>query len=317
MTASWESAFPAPDPGLGPGARSEPPSLAVVLKAARDRLAQAGMADPGRYARRLAAEILDLDGTRLITEGGSPLSAEQASAVIGAAERFAAGEPLSRITGRRAFWTLDLALSPETLDPRPDSEALVEAALARIPVDHPVRVADMGTGSGCLLLAVLAERPLAVGIGVDISEGAVRQARRNAIAAGLNARCGFVVGDWAAAISGPIDVVLSNPPYIETASLAGLDPEVRCYDPLRALDGGVDGLEGYRRLAPEIVDILVDGGVFAVEIGFGQAFAVCDIFAGAGLLPIGIRTDLAGIQRVVIAKKCWNSELSTVGCLTS
>lgn len=305
---------------LGAGSSNsapESPTLAAVLKAAGDRFVQAGLPDPGRYARRLVAEVLDLDRMALIAGAETTLSPEQASLVLNAAERAAAGEPLSRISGRRSFWTLDLALSPETLDPRPDSEALVEAALAGIPVDRSVTVVDLGTGSGCLLLAVLAERPQAMGIGVDISEGAVRQARHNAIAAELDDRCRFLVGDWATAINGPVDVVLSNPPYIETAALADLEPAVRCFDPIRALDGGSDGLDAYRRLAPEIGGLLDDGGITALEIGFGQAFAVCGIFAGAGLLPIAIRTDLAGIQRVVIAKKCWNSELSTLRCLSS
>lgn len=292
-------------------------TLDSVVTTVCDRLADTHGADAWRFGRRLIAAVLDIDGAVLIAAGDMALPSDRVAMVLQAVERAALGEPISRIVGRRGFWDFDLEISADTLDPRSDTETVVEAALCRIPADRPATVADLGTGSGCLLLAVLAERPLATGIGIDLSEGAVHQARRNAVALDLDRRAKFIVGDWADALGGSFDVVLSNPPYIRTDAMAALDEVVRRYDPPSALDGGPDGLQAYRRLMPGTAEILKEGGMAVVEIGFGQAFSICRIFHDAGLTPIAIRSDLSGIQRAVIAKKCWNSDLSTVRCRRS
>ena len=220
--------------------------------------------------------------------------------------RRAAREPWALITGRRGFWTLDLEVSPDTLVPRPDSETLVEAALAHAP--SPRRVLDLGTGTGCLLLAVLSERADAFGVGVDLSPEACQLAARNAAAHGLAARCAFVAGDWGAALCGRFDVILCNPPYIETATLAGLMPEVRLFEPARALDGGVQGLDAYRRLLPCLACLLKEGGVALLELGAGQDAAVRALAALAGLVHLETRPDLGGVARAVVLTRAGTLE---------
>jgi release factor glutamine methyltransferase len=219
-------------------------------------------------------------------------------------DRVAGGEPASRAVGRREFWGLDLALSPDTLDPRPDSETVVEAVLARLG-DHAarLRVLDLGTGSGCLLLALLSELPAAAGLGVDICEGAITTARQNAQALGLVQRARFFVGDWASAVAGQFDVVVANPPYIPAAALPDLPAEVREYDPWRALDGGEDGLHSYRRIAERLPLLLAPAGIFAGEVGAGQAAAVAGVLRSRDLHVEEFECDLAGIERCVIARR--------------
>ena len=217
-------------------------------------------------------------------------------------DRMRAREPLSRIVGRREFWGLEFLLSADTLDPRPESETIVEAVLARLlDGDRTYRFLDLGTGSGCLMLALLSEYPAASGIGVDIAPDAARTARDNAERLGIGRRAQFVVGNWASALTGRFDAVVANPPYIEQEAIADLPREVRQYDPIRALDGGADGLAAYRAIAADLHRLLPAGGFFATEIGIGQAEAV-------GKNPEAIRPllgrwspDLAGIDRVVIA----------------
>lgn len=212
-----------------------------------------------------------------------------------------AREPVHRILGRRAFWTLDLAISPAVLDPRPDSETLVEAALALAP--RPcARVLDLGTGSGALLCALLTEWPEASGLGVDRSVEACRVARRNVEACGCGARALVVAGDWGAALAGPFDVVVSNPPYIRSDDIAGLDPEVRDHDPALALDGGADGLAAYRAIAPLAARLLAPGGLLAVEVGWTQGEDVAGLLAQAGFGEVGRRRDLGGHDRVVTGR---------------
>ena len=217
-------------------------------------------------------------------------------------KRMLAHEPLSRIVGRREFWGLDFLLSADTLDPRPESETLVEIVLARLPERRrPRHFLDLGTGTGCLLLALLSEYPTADGVGVDIAPGAARTARENAERLGLGARARFVVGSWTAALTGRFDAIVANPPYIERAAIPALPPEVRDYDPIRALDGGADGLEAYRAIAAALPSLLPPGGLFAVETGIGQAASVAAILRRHGLRVEGIVPDLAGIERCVVA----------------
>jgi release factor glutamine methyltransferase len=217
-------------------------------------------------------------------------------------------EPYSRIRGRREFWSLDLNLSPDTLDPRPDSETLVDAALEFLPGRAaPFRVLDFGSGSGALLLAFLAEFPNASGLGIDILPGAIETARANAHELGLSPRAQFAPGDWSQGNPGgarhAADVILSNPPYIPSGELETLQPEVRRFDPRAALDGGFDGLDAYRQLAPVFRHALNPGGFAFVELGLGQAGRVASIMAGCGLDIVGTRQDLARIERCLVLRQ--------------
>jgi release factor glutamine methyltransferase len=215
-----------------------------------------------------------------------------------------AREPLSWIVGKREFWGLEFVLSAETLDPRPDSESVVEAVLARLPDrSRTYRFLDLGTGTGCLLLALLSEFPRASGVGIDVAAGAASTARRNAEFLGFADRAHFAVGDWAGAIAGEFDAVVANPPYIPTRAIPELSPEVRDYDPKRALDGGTDGLLAYRAIAADLLRLLRPGGLFAAEIGLGQAEAVAPILAQGGLAIEGFTADLGGVIRCVVARR--------------
>ena len=223
-------------------------------------------------------------------------------------------EPLSRILGRREFWGLEFALSADTLDPRPETETVVEAVLRRVlNRNAPLRFLDLGTGTGCILLALLSEFPAAIGFGVDIALGAVMTALGNAATLGLGERAHFLVGDWGTAISGRFDVIASNPPYIGGAALADLPPEVALYDPRLALDGGADGLGAYRSLVFDLLRLLRPGGVFACEVGSGQAPAVAAILRARGFEVDGCERDLAGIARCVMARAPARAAQKVVG----
>lgn len=277
--------------------------IAEALRDGTARLAAAGIDSALSDARILLMHALGIDRTGLLSRAGEAVPAEAAARYSGHLDRRAAREPVSRILGHREFWSLDFALGPATLDPRPDSETLVEAALAAVPAGRPLRVLDLGTGTGCLLLAVLHDRPSAFGIGVDRSEPAARTARDNARALGLADRAAFTVGDWATALAGRFDLVLSNPPYIPESDIAALEPEVREHDPRLALSGGADGLDAYRALAAALPDLLAPGGTAVVELGIGQAADVAALFRAAGLDIAGTPHDLAGIPRCVVATR--------------
>ena len=250
------------------------------------RLREAGIANPALEARLLAAAA-DGDAARL-------------EALLA---RRLAHEPMAFIVGRQGFWTLDLEVSPATLIPRADSETLIEAALAALPDRAAVRrVLDLGTGTGCLLLAALVEFPVAWGVGVDVSAAAVALARRNARAAGLDGRAAVLCTDWAAAIAGPFDLVLCNPPYIASGDIAGLMPEVAAHEPLSALDGGHDGLDAYRRVLPSLPALLGRDGVAVLELGLAQDAAVADLARNAGLSVVALRRDLGGIARALVLR---------------
>ncbi len=213
-------------------------------------------------------------------------------------------EPVSQILGVKGFWKIMLRVTPEVLTPRPETESLLDVMLPKIPTDRRVRVLDLGVGSGALLLAILGERPNAVGLGVDASEEALAVARENAANLGLASRAALLRGDWTAGLAAEsFDVVVSNPPYIASGDIAGLAPEVRDHEPRLALDGGPDGLDAYRRLAPEILNVLIPGGLFAVEVGLGQAPAVRDLFAQAGAMGLSIHRDLSDRDRIVAGER--------------
>ncbi len=270
--------------------------LAHRLSAATDVLAAAGIEEPRREARLLLSHATGLDGAALLRYLPASYPAPGYDDLVA---RRAAREPLAYLVGHQPFWTLDLLVSADTLIPRADSETLVEAALEAFPTRNVGRVLDLGTGTGCLLLAALTEFPDAWGVGVDLAEGAAGLARRNAQRAGLDGRAAFVCADWAAPLAGQFDLVLANPPYIDSATIPALMPEVAWYEPALALDGGTDGLHAYRALAAALPGLLSPRGVAILEVGVGQADAVAEIARAACLQPGPARHDLGGIARAL------------------
>jgi release factor glutamine methyltransferase len=259
-------------------------------------------------ARILIGAALGLDLTGVIASANRLLTSDDAMRLEDFARRRLGGEPVARIIGHKEFWGLPLQLSAATLVPRPDTETVVELALemlraAALPA-RSLRIADIGTGSGAILLALLSELPDACGFGTDISVTALRTASANAAALGLADRAAFVACDYAAALSGAFDLIVSNPPYIRTAEIAGLAAEVREHDPLPALDGGTDGLDAYRALIPQSARLLAQRGVLVVEVGQGQSGDIEGLMTAAGLmLERPPKADLAGIQRAVAGRK--------------
>jgi release factor glutamine methyltransferase len=259
-------------------------------------------------ARILVGAVLGLDLTGVIAAANRRLASEDATRLEDFARRRLDGEPVARILGTREFWGLPLKLSAATLVPRPDTETVVELALEMLRaaprLGHPLRIADIGTGSGAILLALLSESSDAFGVGTDISEDALQTAHRNAVDLGLADRAGFVACDYAAALSGPFDLIVSNPPYIRSAEIADLAAEVRDHDPRAALDGGPDGLDAYRALIPQAATRLAPAGVLVVEAGQGQSTDIEGFMTAAGLtLPAPAKADLAGIRRAVVGRK--------------
>lgn len=276
-------------------------TVAQVLTRATGDLASSGLAVPRLDARLLLAHALGVPAEQLLSLGPRTLSVGELSALSDLLRRRRAGEPTSRIVGRREFWSLEFTVTPDVLDPRPDSETLVEAVLDALRGRAAPRIADLGTGSGCLLLALLSERPDATGVGIDISAAACRVAAGNARSLKLDDRASFACMDWNGAVTGGgFDVVVSNPPYIADGEIAALAPEVARHDPPGALSGGADGLGAYRQLAPAAAALLRPGGFVAVEIGAGQKPPVGQIFAAHGLALRGVRRDLAGIDRCLV-----------------
>jgi release factor glutamine methyltransferase len=285
------------------------PSIDSARRALAARFAAAGLDSPELDARMLVGAVVNLNLTALITLGDRGLAADDATRLETLAQRRLAGEPVARILGMKEFWGLPLRLSAETLVPRPDTETVVEAVLDHVRVtestDRPLRIADLGTGSGAILLALLSELPHAYGIGTDISEAALRTARTNAAALGLGGRTAFVASSYSAALAGPLDLIVSNPPYIASRDIANLAVEVRRHDPARALDGGPDGLDAYRALIPQAAGLLRPGGAVVVEVGQGQARDVEALMTKAGFTAdlTSIRADMAGISRTVLGRK--------------
>jgi release factor glutamine methyltransferase len=289
-------------------------TLGSLLGEVAATLSRAGLAEPRRAARGLVASTLELTPAELLSHSDQVLDQQHTGRVRLALGRMAKREPLSRILGRREFWGLEFALSADTLDPRPDTETVVEAVLRRVfDRDAPLRFLDLGTGTGCILLALLSEFPAAIGFGVDIAPGAAMTALRNAAALGLGERAHFLVGDWGTAISGRFDVIVSNPPYIASAALADLPPEVALYDPCLALDGGADGLGAYRSLVADLARWLEPGGIVAIEVGCSQAPAVTAMLQATGLAIEARERDLAGIARCVVASARVRSAQKVVG----
>jgi release factor glutamine methyltransferase len=273
-----------------------------ALTALRRALDAAGIDNPALDARVLLTYGLGIDPVALAAYPDTALGEDGARRLGAAVDRRLAREPVARIVGEREFWGLPFALSPETLVPRPESETVVETALRHRP-ERTRRVLDLGTGSGCLLVALLHEIPGATGIGVDRSSAALVTARSNAARNGVADRASFLAGDWGAALDGRFDLIVSNPPYIASGLIQGLEPEVRAHDPLLALDGGADGLSAYRAILDQAAGLLAPAGVVALEIGFDQGATVPGLGRGAGLEVLEVTRDLGGQPRAVALKR--------------
>jgi release factor glutamine methyltransferase len=268
-----------------------------LIDTASALLRAAGIDNPRLEARLLLAHALNLPVAALLRDPNLPADP---AACIPLVARRAAREPLAYILGHREFWSLRFAVSPATLIPRPESETLIEAALAAFAHRPPPRrVLDLGTGTGCLLLSALHEFPGASGVGVDRSPGAAALAAANANALGLGARAAFLCADWTDPLAARFDLILCNPPYIPTSEIGGLMPEVAGHEPASALDGGDDGLAAYRHILPRLPRIMQPGGAAVLELGIGQAPPVAAMAREAGMVAT-TRPDLAGISRVLV-----------------
>ena len=280
-------------------------TLALARRTLADQFAQAGIESAEADARLLIAHALDIERATVMTHGERVLTDHEIAAIEALAARRLRREPVARIVGAREFWSLSLTVTPDVLVPRPDTETVVEAALDIISREatrlETLRVLDIGTGSGALLLALLSELPNASGTGTDISVAALDVARTNARRHALDTRCSFVACDIATGVRGKFDLIVSNPPYVARGDLANLDADVRDYDPALALDGGDDGLDCYRAIAADASRLLAEGGRLIVELGAGQEPAVRTVLTDAGLAPGDAYKDLAGIPRALAA----------------
>lgn len=270
-------------------------SVSGLLKRGADVLRAAQVSAPATDARRLLAHALDVDPARLAAMSGDAVGQELQSAYLDMIERRSSGAPVSHIVGYRDFWKLRFRVTPDVLDPRPETETLVELALG----EPFTRVLDLGTGTGCIVISLLAEREGARGVGTDISPEAVLVAGENAARAGVADRLVLPVSDWFSDVGGRYDLIVSNPPYIAAGEMAGLQVEVRAHEPRAALTDEADGLSAYRAIATGAFDHLRPGGRLLVEIGPTQGAAVAALFAAAGLQKIMVHTDLDGRDRVV------------------
>ncbi len=278
-------------------------SVSEALRLVAHAFRAASIIEADLDARVLVGHALHLDRAKLIAQSDRILEAREITVISALAARRLRHEPVSRILGQKEFWSLPLSVTPNVLVPRPETETVVEAALDFVECGalrtEKLRIIDIGTGSGALILALLQELPNAIGIGTDVSRAALEVARANAAHCGLDRRCSFIACDIASGVQGPFDLVISNPPYIAHDEIAFLAPEVRDYDPAVALDGGDDGLAAYRAIAAEAIRLLAPGGRLFVELGAGQEPAVRPLFTNAGLTVGTARKDLAGIPRVL------------------
>ncbi len=283
-------------PGLKDGA-----SVAEAVRLMAQTFRLAGIDSAVADARALVGQALRLERAQLVSQSDRLLEAREVAALSTLAARRLKHEPVSRIRGRKEFWSLPLQITPDVLDPRPDTETIIEHALDVVASTGrrlgKLRILDIGTGSGALLLALLSECPNATGIGTDISPAALEIARANAESNRLATRCAFVACHIADGVEGPFDLVVSNPPYIPHGDIAALEPEVRDYDPMIALDGGKDGLDAYRAIAADARRLLAPDGHLFVELGIGQESAVRALFTKNGLSVGTARADLGGIAR--------------------
>ncbi|HEX7533474.1 MAG TPA: peptide chain release factor N(5)-glutamine methyltransferase [Methyloceanibacter sp.] len=281
-------------------------SLQQAFAAAAQSLREAGIETPELDARLLLCHAAGLTHESYVARAGEALAPEIAARLEASLLRRANREPVSRITGTREFYGRSFVVERSALDPRPDTETLIEVALDLVAASgdgRPLRLLDLGTGTGCILITLLAELPEAHGVGTDIAADALVLAEANARRLGVSDRATFTASDWCDAVAGEFDLMLSNPPYIASAEIAGLAPDVRAYDPHLALDGGQDGLDAYRRIAAGAAGKLRPGGKILVEIGASQALDVAALLERCGFLVEtgGIVPDLGGRPRVVVA----------------
>lgn len=279
-------------------------TLANLYRAARTKLTDAGIESAALDSRLLVSHVTGNSLEDIVCRPMAKVAPDAIMRLEDAISRRMAGEPTHRIIGKRAFFGLELGLSPDTLEPRPDTEALVELVLPHVREmavrTGQCRILDLGTGTGAILLALLSQVELATGMMTDISDGALATAVSNARTLGLDGRVTAIRSDWFSNVEGPFDVIVSNPPYISSAEVAGLARDVKDHDPLRALDGGADGLDAYREIAEGAGERLARGGVVAVEIGAGQGPGVRDLFAAQGFIQDESRADLGGHERALL-----------------
>jgi release factor glutamine methyltransferase len=289
-------------------------TLVQAWTAAKARLQAAGVEGPVIDARLLVEAAAGASRTDIIGDPHRPLTADQSAALEDFIARRERREPVSHILGRKGFWKIMLGVTPAVLTPRPDTETLVELVLRDLPEGRAFSMLDLGVGSGAILFAILAERPAGRGLGVDASDEALAVARENAANLGLASRVALLRGDWTSGLGdAAFDLVVANPPYVKSMEIARLAPEVRDHEPRLALDGGADGLDAYRQLAPEILRVLRPGGRFAVEIGFEQSAAVEALFTAAGAEAVATTKDLANRDRVVAGAKSSEKSLGKKG----
>ena len=279
-------------------------TLVKAWTAARDRLKAAQIESPVIDARLLVEAACEATRIDIISDPYRAVTDAQAAQLDTFLDRRERREPVSRILGRKGFWKILVGVTPHVLSPRPESEVIVDLTLRAFPEGMAFNILDLGVGSGAIMLAILAERPAAQALGVDVSEDALATARENAANLGLEGRAAFLRGDWTMGLAdASFDVVVSNPPYIETGVIPTLDPEVKAHDPHLALDGGADGLDAYRALAPEILRVLKPGAPFFLEIGNTQKDAVEALMREAGADGVTTVRDLSDWDRVVTGFK--------------
>jgi release factor glutamine methyltransferase len=280
------------------------PDVGALLSEAASRLQAAGVESPRREARLLLAHALGVRQEDIIAGQPGDLTSPKLAKFEGALVRRIAREPLAYIVGSREFWSLKFAVGPGVLVPRPESEILIAEAFRRFPADdRALRVLDLGTGSGCLLLTFLSERPHASGVGIDISQDALAFAWSNAKSLAVEQRAEFKRGDWLDGLSGVFDVIFINPPYVRRGDLQTLEPEIERYEPRGALDGGPDGIDAYRRIAAGLPNHMHPQSRAFVEVGQGQAGPGAEVFAQAELIVEGTVCDLAGIPRCLVVRR--------------
>jgi release factor glutamine methyltransferase len=280
-------------------------SIGALRRSVAARLRGGGIESAESDARLLLSQVLGMEDAVILAESNATASEGARRRLEGFLARRLAGEPIAHIIGRKEFWSRSFRLGPDTLVPRPETETVVEAALAAFPDRNAeLRVLDLGTGAGVLLAAILTERMRSLGLGIDRSEGALAVARANLEALGLGARASFACGDWGAALNGKFDLVVCNPPYIAAHEFARLSREVRAHDPRLALDGGIDGLRAYRAIVSDLARLLHAHGVAVLELGRGQEYAVANLARDRGLFVAGpARPDLAGIPRALTLRR--------------
>ncbi len=279
-----------------------PARLGEAVKAVSSLLKSAGVDSARLDARLIVSNAAGLEPQSVLIKPEHSLSSDTLKVIENRTQRRIQREPLSHILGVREFWSLDFKVNADTLTPRADTETLIETVLKQFSESDEINILDLGTGSGCILLTLLSELTKARGVGVDISEAALTIAKQNAQTLGLSERASFQQGQWAKGVIDKFDVVVSNPPYIPSKDIEGLEPEVAIFEPKLALDGGIDGLDAYRAIAKDLSGLLLPGGIACFEVGIDQATDVGEILIGEGFSSLELSADLSGIDRIILIK---------------